>query len=234
MTKCSGPFLCGITIVGSLAFAAGAAAAEPTLPPYTPSADVPVAPSDRDEPSPVIDDEPRKPERCRIGVLGGIGLPRPLAIEALVKIDRLIGLGVEYSVLPTITVSDVHTSFSAVAADLRVFPLRGAVFVGLRAGYQHLAGETTVVVRDLGSFPVTAEVGTVFINPRIGFLWTWEPGITLGLDAGIQLPLSSDVTRDIPAFAEGSDPDRELMRVARNLGQATLPTLDLLRVGFLL
>jgi hypothetical protein len=225
---------CGVAIALSLAFSAQASAAEPSRTAYAPIEPASAAPSDTADPADPIDPDAPRPERFRIGVIGGVGFPRPLAIEAMVKLDRLIALGVEYSVLPELTISDVRTSFSALAADVRVFPLRTGFFIGLRTGYQQLGGETTVVVRDFGSFPVSAQVDTLFINPRVGFLWTWEPGITLGLDAGLQIPLSSEVSRDIPAFAEGSAPDQELMRIARNLGQATLPTLDLLRVGFLL
>jgi len=231
MTKCSVHLLCAIASA-LVSFSARASAAEPPPPPYAARASA--APTDYADPIPEDAGDEQRPERFRIGVLGGIGFPRPLAVEALVKIDRLIGLGIEYSVLPELTISGVRTSFSALAADARVFPLRSGFFLGIRAGYQHLGGETTVEVRDFGTFPVAAQVDTFFINPRIGFLWTWEPGITVGLDAGLQFALSSDVSRDIPAFAEGSAPDRELMRIARNLGQATLPTLDLLRVGFLL
>ncbi|HMI94063.1 MAG TPA: hypothetical protein VK509_21970 [Polyangiales bacterium] len=234
MTKCSGQLFCAVASACVLSIAARAAAAEPPPPPYASSVPASAGPSDSAEPIPEEESDAPSPERFRIGVLGGVGFPRPLAVEAMVKIERLIGLGIEYSVLPTLTISDVRTSFYAVAADVRVFPLRSGLFIGMRAGYQHLGGETTVMVQDFGSFPVSAQVETVFINPRIGFLWTWEPGITVGIDAGLQIPVGSEVSRDIPAFAEGSEPDQELMRIARNIGQATLPTLDLLRVGFLL
>jgi hypothetical protein len=234
MTEYSGHLLCAVASALVLSFAGRASAAEPPPPPYAASVSASAQPSDSAEPTPEDErDEPRR-ERFRIGVLGGVGFPRPLAVEAMVKVERLIGLGVEYSVLPSLTISDVRTSFSAVAADVRVFPLRSGFFLGMRAGYQRLGGETTVVVRDFGSFPVSARVETVFINPRIGFLWTWEPGITVGIDAGLQIPIGSEISRDIPPFAEGSEPDQELMRIARNIGQATLPTLDLLRFGFLL
>jgi hypothetical protein len=222
-----------VAIALAVALGTRASAAEPPRAPRTPVAST-QSPDDTSEPFDAGEPETSRRERFRIGVLAGTGFPRPLAVGAMVKVDRVIGLGVEYSVLPALTISDVRTSFSALAADMRVFPLRSGFFLGLRAGYQQLGGETTIAVRDLGSFPVSAQVDTVFINPRVGFLWTWEPGITLGFDAGLQIPLGSEVSRDIPAFAQGSAPDQELMRIARNLGQATLPTFDLLRVGFLL
>lgn len=191
-------------------------------------------PTDRGEPRTRGDDDQPSPEHFRIGVLGGVGLPRPLALEGMIKVERLIGVGVDYSVLPTIHVSGVNASSWALAADVRVFPLKGAFFIGMRAGYQHLAASTTVTVRNVGSAALAAKVDTTFINPRLGFLWTWDPGITLGLDAGVQIPLGSKVETDMPALAMGTVVDQELTSVASALGQTVLPTIDLLRVGVLL
>ena len=64
-------------------------------------------------------------DHVRVGPLVGLGLPRPLAIEALVKIERVVGLGIEYSFLPRMNLFGVDTTFYAVAADLRLFPFRG-------------------------------------------------------------------------------------------------------------
>src|SRR5262245_36743172 len=64
-----------------------------------------------------------------IGVLGGIGFPRPLSIEPVIVLDRTVMFGAEYSFLPKTTVSSVDVRMWAVAADLRVFPFRGAFFV---------------------------------------------------------------------------------------------------------
>jgi hypothetical protein len=191
-------------------------------------------PDDRGEPRTRGGDDEPSPEHFRIGVLGGVGLPRPLAIEAMIKVERLMGVGGDYGVLPTIHVSRVSASSWALAADVRVFPLKGPFFIGLRAGYQHLAAATTVTVANVGSASLAARVDSTFINPRLGFLWTWDPGITLGIDAGVQILLGSKVATDMPALATGTVVDRELTSVANALGQAVLPTIDLLRVGILL
>src|SRR5215471_1437062 len=49
--------------------------------------------------------ESRRTDHFRIGVLGGLGFPRPLSLEGMVKIERIVGLGAEYSVLPSISIS---------------------------------------------------------------------------------------------------------------------------------
>jgi len=227
-----------VTVIALASCASPALAAEdPALAQAHANAEVQTSappPSDRTEPPTRGNDDHPSPEHFRIGVLGGVGLPRPLALEGMIKVERLIGVGVDYSVLPTIHVSGVNASSWALGADVRVFPVRGPFFVGLRAGYQHLAASTTVTVTNVGSASLAAQVDSTFINPRLGFLWTWDPGITLGLDAGVQIPLGSEVTTDMPALAMGTAVDQELTSVATALGQAVLPTIDLLRVGILL
>ena len=178
----------------------------------------------------------RRTDHVRFGVLGGVGFPRPLAIEGFVKIENLVGVGVEYSVLPTLDISGVETSFYAVAADARVFPFKNAFFVGLRAGRQHLGGSANIPITSFGVVRESASVDTTFVNPRLGFLWTWEPGVTLGIDAGVQIPVSSSMTSSIPQSAIPSSVtiDDDIMRVSNTLGRNVLPTVDLLKIGFLL
>lgn len=182
--------------------------------------------------------EARRKDPIRVGALLGVGFPRPLAVEGVVKLDQSALLGVEYSALPQITVSDVRASCWAVAGDARVFPLHGAFFFGLRAGRQHISAESSVSAYGY-TVPAALTVDTVFVNPRLGFLWTWDPGVTLGIDAGVQIPLSSATASTLPkttssAVAGAAASAREsLESVARGVGQTTLPTVDLLRVGIL-
>jgi hypothetical protein len=184
----------------------------------------------------------RKPDRrtdhVRVGALLGVGAPRPLSIEGLVKLERTLAFGLEYSALPSITVSDVRLSCWAIAGSARVFPLKGPFFVGLRGGRQHLDAATTVSAYGY-SAPVTLGVDTTFLNPQIGLLWTWEPGFSVGIDAGVQIPLSSSTSSSIdaklPALAQpaASSAQSDAEGVARTVGQTVLPTIDLVRIGML-
>jgi hypothetical protein len=175
-----------------------------------------------------------KKERFRAGALAGVGFPRPFAIEGFAKIGGVVGLGVEYSFLPRMNVSGVETSFKAVAADLRLFPFKGGFFVGARAGRQWLDAKTTVSAGSQTLATESMDASTWFVNPRIGFLHTFESGITIGIDAGVQIPIAASYSHvsshRIPG-ATGSD--ETLRTVANTLGQQTTPTIDLLRVGFL-
>ncbi len=166
----------------------------------------------------------------RVGVLGGLGLPRPLALEAVVGLGRHVMLGAEYSFLPAVTISSVKTRMWAGAADLRVFPFGGAFFVGMRAGYQFVTAETTLSAANVGSYTESADVGTWFVNPRIGFLWTMKP-LAIGIDAGVQIPLSTTVSRSSLLALAAPSVDAQVTGYAEMLGRTPLPTIDLLRVG---
>ncbi len=174
----------------------------------------------------------------RFGPLVGLGFPRPLAIEGFARISDFVGVGVEYSFLPRVDLFGASTSFKAVAADLRVFPFKGSFFIGLRAGRQWLdaTATATLAINGMSSeLTESMDASTWFLNPRIGFLHRFESGITLGIDAGIQLPIAPSFTRAGPATSAGltSDTDRTLASVAGALGNDVTPTVDLLRVGFL-
>jgi hypothetical protein len=164
-----------------------------------------------------------------VGVLTGVGFPRPLAIEAVVKFDRLVLFGAEYSALPQLSVSGVQTSLWAVAGDVRIFPMRNAFFVGLRAGRQHL-GELGSLTVGSTTLTATQTADTTFVNPRIGFLWQWQ-AFALGMDAGVQIPVSTSTSSTLPP---GVTPPSSVTSITNALSQQAIPTVDLLRIGVVL
>jgi len=72
-----------------------------------------------------------------------------------------------------------------------------------------------------------------FINPRLGFLWRFGPGVALGFDAGLQIPVAMRVVTHMPALASQSAVGKQAIALADRVGKSWLPTLDLLRVGVL-
>lgn len=172
-----------------------------------------------------------------MGPLLGVGFPRPLAVGGLVKFEKFVGVGLEYSFLPRVTVANVDTAFNAFAVDLRVFPFRGAFFIGARAGRQWLDARASLNAGRFGVFTESMEAATWFLNPRAGFLHRFDNGITIGVDAGIQLPINPTYRRSGAATEAGIasqlDVDGTLVAVADALGNNVTPTIDLLRLGFL-
>lgn len=195
-------------------------------------------------PRPVADRPAGEPQRegdkredFRIGAIAGVGFPRPFAVEGLIKIKRYVAIGGEYSFLPAMTISSADVSFKGVAADLRVFPFANGFFVGTKVGKQWLSGRTTVSVQQINSsFKESADANTFFVNPRVGFLKTWRSGITIGIDAGVQIPISPSYVRDSDAAKIGvtdASADKTLVTIANTLGNKVTPSVDLLRLGFL-
>lgn len=175
----------------------------------------------------------RAPERdgpVDVGVLGGVGLPRPLAVEAVVGIEKIVMLGAEYSLLPKTNIASVDARAWAAAADVRVFPFRGAFFLGMRGGYQSILAETTLSAAGIGSYAESVEVASWFVNPRVGFLWRWKP-LAIGLDAGVQIPIATTVSRSSLLALAAPEVDGRVTTATDLLGRVPLPTLDLLRVG---
>lgn len=173
--------------------------------------------------------EPEPEDTVNVGVLGGIGFPHPLAIEAVVGFKKTVMLGAEYGFMPT-TISSVDMRLWSAAADLRVFPFKGAFFIGLRGGYQSISAETTLSAANVGSYTESVDVGTWFVNPRIGFLWVWKP-IALGIDVGVQVPISTTVSRSSLLAVASPSLDANITTATNTLGRTVLPTLDLLRLG---
>jgi hypothetical protein len=181
----------------------------------------------------------------RIGAVAGVGFPRPLSILGMAKIDRIVSIGVEYSMLPQITINNSQTTFWALLADVRVFPFRDSFFIGISAGHQRVGASAVFVSPDPTIYPSLSEqivADTWLINPRIGFLKTWVWGLTLGIDVGVQIPISSSFSSTAPGSISvpgQSQPvpipiNGDANNVAHSLGTSVLPTVDLLRIGLLL
>jgi hypothetical protein len=167
-----------------------------------------------------------------VGVLGAAGFPQPLAIEAIMKFGGVVAAGVEYGAMPTVDVGGVDTGLWSLAGDLRVLPLGGPFFIGIRAGRQHFGATATLSVQGLGNITESAGLDQWFVNPRLGFLWTTREGFAIGFNAGIEVPLSSTFssTVPIPAGTQVASVTNEVLQV---LG-GPLPTIDLLQIGLLL
>ncbi|HEY4016856.1 MAG TPA: hypothetical protein VGM06_26165 [Polyangiaceae bacterium] len=204
--------------------------AAPTLQPVR--ADVAAQPSVADDRPAVVDRASGADEvhKLRIGAIAGVGFPRPLAIEPMVVVGGWVAFGAEYGVMPAMTIYGVDTSLWSLAGDVRVFPFRGNFFVGLKLGHQHIDASTTVTVAPYGSAPEQLALDSFYINPRIGFVWTSNAGLTLGVEAGVQVPLTASIDSSLPfSLAPAS-----VQNTVQALGGAVLPTVDLLRIGLLL
>jgi hypothetical protein len=165
----------------------------------------------------------------QLSLLSGVGFPRPFSLEAMMTVDRSVSLGIEYSFLPNTTISGIDLRYHAIAADMRVFPLRdGPFFFGMRAGRQHVSGATTVDAGSYGVYDASVTMDTWFVNPRVGLFWTWPWGLSVGMDAGVQIPFNRKQTNVLP---DGVEMPEQVAKTTDFLGGRVLPTVTLLQLG---
>jgi hypothetical protein len=165
----------------------------------------------------------------RAGAIAGMGFPRPFAIEAIAQLWTHAVVGIEYGFMPDVTVQGVQVGTWSLAGDARWLPWRGPLFFGLRAGVQHIDVAGSLPVSGWGNVNEALGLDASFLNPRIGLLWVMRSGLVLGMDAGVEIPLSTSMTSTWPlAYA----PD--LQRQIEGLQRSVLPTIDLIRIGYVL
>lgn len=166
--------------------------------------------------------------KLHVGALAGVGFPRPLAVEGFVA-WRWFVVGAEYGFLPETSIAGAKLSMWSASADARFFPFRGPFFLGLRAGRQSVSASATVsALGQTASGEV--DVASWFVNPRVGLLWTWSSGFAFGLEAGVQLPIATKVTTTLPSAID----DGGVTSTAETYGSKVIPSVDLLRIGWML
>jgi len=185
-----------------------------------------------------------KSERpIRVGLLVGIiSIPRPVSFELFVKVHNLIGIGVGYNLLPSalgdwlLSIGGVHNASvesSAWDVDLRVFVLRGSFFVGTSLGHQSVSASYTANLQQYGNLPLTGDLSSFYLTPRLGWLWIWSSGFSMGVDAGVQIPIAHDLT--LPAVLLTVRPDqsprKEIEDAAKIVGETPLPSINF-RLGY--
>ncbi len=184
-------------------------------------------PATADEPSHKTSSKKSADDGVEVGALLSAGFPRPLGIEGFVGVDGWLLLGGEYSVLPKISASGADVTLSALAADVRLLPFDGPFFVGARVGRQHLRASATLSYAGT-SVSESLDVDTWFVNPRLGLLFRFRPGLTVGMDAGLQIPVSSSSSTTLPAAVASAT---DVTRVSDALGKSVIPTVNVLEVG---
>lgn len=188
-------------------------------------------------------ERPKEPDPFRVGVLLGlVSIPRPINVEFSLKPNAFVGLGVGFSMLPEVTFEDVSSRMTAFNAVGRIFPFQGAFYLGLGAGLQNIVveGEDTI---DGDSYTGSVDHSAFFLTPQVGWLWVWDSGFALGMNVGVQIPITS--TPDVrvrDARGQEIDPNDvgpgavelrdDASDVAEYLGKLPLPAVDLLKIGF--
>jgi len=173
------------------------------------------------------------------GATAGVSLPRPLAAHVYARAFGFVAVGFSYSDFPAFIANPLLSvaglkngqttvnldQFSAYEGDLRVFPFFGDLFVGAGLGRQTFKASMTQSTT-LGNFNGSVAVSTTYVAPRLGYLWTFGPGLTVGMDAGVQLKLSSDAQINLPPGSP-ADMQSQAQRVVDIFGNGPLPSFHL-------
>ena len=172
-----------------------------------------------------------------VGATAGIGLPTPFSGQALVKYKNLIGVNAEYGFLPEIKVpisEDLRVKASSLEASFRLYPFRGSFFLGCGFGSQKISASATVSEMNVRA-PVSAETTTTFLSPRIGFLHRFDFGLSLGMDVGVQVPLSGKTDFSVPEFqGKQLSIPAEVTDASRYAEKTWVPIVHILQLGYVL
>jgi hypothetical protein len=168
------------------------------------------------------------------GVLFGprlslISLPTP-ALGLEVKALNLFGASFDYGFIPTFKVSNVSVGLSSWKAGLKVYPFRGAFFLGgALSGYRFRGAK-----RDSSGTQVERlEITTFSLAPELGWCFVTGSGFFTSIELGWQFPRTYRSTLYVQA---GSTPGelKDVRDKADEYLRNGLPVLGLLELGWFL
>jgi hypothetical protein len=183
---------------------------------------------------PPLPQEETKSEGLLPGILFGpklsvLTLPTP-AVGVEVKAYQLFGASFDYGFIPDFTVSGVTLGMQTWNVGAKVYPSRGAFFLGAKLGSYTFSGKSTL---NVNGQPAQAklEVSATFLAPEIGWRWVWASGFFTGLDLGWQFPLNYRSTLDVPA---GVSPGtiKDVHDNVDKYVKSGIPALGLLQLGW--
>jgi hypothetical protein len=128
----------------------------------------------------------------RLGPTVGFGAPDGMRFGLFATWKGLLGAGGALSTVPTIAAGPAQISRFSAEGFLRVHPFRGAFFLGLAGGMARTEGAMTqVVTADSSRVDLKTVASVVYLAPHAGFRWMLPFGMTVGFDAGVELPIVS-------------------------------------------
>jgi hypothetical protein len=206
----------------------------------------------RDEP-----DDDDDADHFKIGPVVGAGVPSLLSVGGTMKVTRFLGAGINLGLIPRVSLTyygDATLSYKHVDFYGRIYPFGGGLFLGAGAGYATVQGtlDKSFALSSVGlpgtvSYESRGSVRTLMLTAVLGYFYTFDIGLSFGLDAGAQIPIApsriefaSDVTGDLPTAVRSQiketylDPnDREVRDTLERIGRTTLPTVNF-RIGWIL
>lgn len=132
----------------------------------------------------------------RIGPVVSVGALDGGRIDLAFRYAGIVSAGAGISTLPSVPVPGANATLVRVGGDgwVRWHPWRGAFFVGAGAGYTQMKGTLTMPLhafRTASTAHADAYAGDFYLAPQVGMQWMLPHGITLGFDAGAEVPVAT-------------------------------------------
>jgi hypothetical protein len=158
-----------------------------------------------------------------------VGFPTP-AVGAEAKLDGWVGLSFDYGYVPPFKVKEARVGWDNWSAGAKVFPFRGAFFLGALYGQRSIR----VKVKDQSSdLEGSARISSRYLAPELGWRWSWEVGFTMGMDLGWQFVTGSSKRITIPGGFD-AEKEKDVRDITRRVANQGIPVLGLLEVGWML
>ena len=152
-------------------------------------------------------------------------LPSP-GVGVEVKIWQLVGLSAEYGFVPRINISGVDYQYGSWQGSLKIFPFRGAFFIGGVVGkYRFIASQKN---GDLTTSETTVE--STYLGPQLGWRWVSRSGFFTGMDFAYGFSLKYASTLTPP---NGNGTPAEIKRNADKYLEKGIPLLGFFQLGWL-
>jgi hypothetical protein len=209
-------------------------------PPTPPAPTVPTSPP----PAPVAPSAPAPSESSNevghlFGFNVGIGFPY-LTMAGLnyVHSSGLFSVELGYNKL-NLTSNDVSIGMTKTEASVRWHPFFGSFYVGLGLGNQSLSGTSKETISGQ-SVEAKIEITSKTMTPQIGWMWgAGDGGFFGGIDFGFQSPsgatstLTTNADAAVKATADYQKLEADVRDQGKKLGEIGIPTMTLVRLGYL-
>ncbi len=169
--------------------------------------------------------------------VSALGLPSPFRAGIEAKWDNSYGIGFDVGAFPVTSMQDTKVKIASYVGTARYYPWRGPFYLGLGVGTQNLTGSRTQAFSG-ADYTVTLGMDSVVVVPQVGWRWVYQSGFFLGVEAGLQVAVSSQqsVTSDAPSIVKELATYQDMESFARKqadvLGKIPLPHFAVLQVGY--
>jgi hypothetical protein len=172
----------------------------------------------------------------------GVGAPDGMRVGMFAKWRGLVAVGGAFSLLPETKVPGLEAQVTRASGEAfaRIHPFRGAFFLGVAGGYAQTKGEVTderMAFRQVQQVTTRGYANAIYVAPHLGFQWLLPMGMTVGFDAGLEIPVaSSEPTFDaakyglvVPIEGKGTAAD-----ATHWVASMPVPVIHILELGYAL